>query len=66
MKKYDSPLFTVKECADYLQVHMSTIYRLVKAHSIPAFRIGSDWRFRKADLDEWLRQVSETRVRIKT
>jgi len=46
-KQYDSPVMTVRECAAYLQVHPSTIYRLCKRGTIPAFRIGADWRFRK-------------------
>ena len=65
MKKYDSPLMTVRETADYLQVHVSTIYRMLRTKSLPAFRIGSDWRFRKADLDEWLRKLSEGGSQVK-
>ena len=66
MRKFDSPVMTVKETADYLQVHMSTIYRMLKAGSLPSFRVGSDWRFRKADLDEWLRKVATEGGRVKT
>jgi len=45
---------TVKECADFLQVHQTTIYRLLKADKIPAFRLGSDWRFSKTELVKWI------------
>ena len=51
---FDSPVMTVKECADFLQVHASTIYRLLKRKELPAFRLGSDWRFSKKQLVEWL------------
>jgi excisionase family DNA binding protein len=51
---FDSPVMTVKECADFLQVHASTIYRLLKRKEIPAFRLGSDWRFSKKQLTEWI------------
>ena len=64
--KYDSPVMTVKECADYLQVHPSTVYRLLKRGTIPAFRVGSDWRFRKADLDAWLILLARGEVKALT
>jgi excisionase family DNA binding protein len=38
-------MMTIAEVAEYLQVHPSTIYRLVHKGQIPAFKIGSDYRF---------------------
>ena len=56
----DRPLFgrqskvmTVEEVSEYLHVHPSTIYRLIKRRKIPAFRIGSDWRFNIETIDSW-------------
>ena len=46
-------VMTVKEVAEYLKVHHSTIYRLVKTGQIPAFRIGSDWRFNREQIEGW-------------
>jgi excisionase family DNA binding protein len=40
-----SPVITVRELAGYLKVHQSTIYRLLRRHKLPSFRVGSDWRF---------------------
>lgn len=51
---FDSPVMTVTECAAFLQVHQSTIYRLLRRQEIPAFRLGSDWRFSKKQLTEWI------------
>jgi excisionase family DNA binding protein len=48
-----SVLMTLKEVSDYLHVHPSTIYRLLKRGEIPAFRIGSDWRFNIETIDIW-------------
>lgn len=44
---------TVREVAKYLRVHPTTIYRLLKRRQIPAFQIGSDWRFSIEQLDKW-------------
>ena len=46
--------WTTAEAAAYLQVHQRTITRMAKGGEIPAFRIGSHWRFRPADLDSWM------------
>jgi len=49
----DNPVMTVRELADYLHVHPSTIYRLLKQKRIPAFKVGSDWRFDRESIDRW-------------
>jgi excisionase family DNA binding protein len=49
-----TPVLTVKELCDYLKVHPSTIYRLLKTGQLPAFRIGSDWRFNVEEIGRWL------------
>jgi excisionase family DNA binding protein len=46
-------VLTVREVASYLRVHSSTIYRLLKKGQLPAFRIGSDWRFMVDQIDRW-------------
>ncbi len=47
------PVLTLAEVAHYLRVHPSTIYRLVRRKEIPAFKVGSDWRFDVRELEEW-------------
>jgi excisionase family DNA binding protein len=49
-----SEIMNIAQVAEYLQTHPSTIYRLLKNRKIPAFRLGSDWRFRRADLEKWV------------
>jgi excisionase family DNA binding protein len=46
-------VMTVRELAAYLRVHPSTIYRLLKHNQIPAFHMGSDWRFNIETIDGW-------------
>ena len=50
-------VLTVNELAEYLRVHRSTIYRLLKKGQLPGFKIGSDWRFNTEAIEQWrLRQ----------
>ena len=49
----DVKVLTVNELAEYLRVHRSTIYRLLKKGLLPGFKIGSDWRFNLEVIDEW-------------
>ncbi len=49
-------LMTVEELAIYLRVTKRTIYRLLKQGKIPVIKVGRQWRFEKARIDEWLHQ----------
>ena len=42
---------TTEEVLEYLQVNLRTVYRLIKSQSIPAVRVGRQWRFKKQDID---------------
>jgi len=50
----EAAIMTVSELALYLRVTRSTVYRLLKAADLPAFRVGSDWRFMRKDVEEWM------------
>lgn len=50
----ESEVMTMDELCDYLRIHRSTGYRLCKAKKIPHFRVGSDHRFVKSSIDEWM------------
>lgn len=47
-------IMTPREAAEYLNVHVRTIYRLAKRGEIPGRKVGGSWRFKKDALDEWL------------
>jgi excisionase family DNA binding protein len=47
----DPGVMTVKEVSAYFKVHPSTIYRPLKSGRLPAFRVGSDWRFNVESID---------------
>lgn len=45
----------VEEAAQYLGVKPSTIRDWIKKTSIPANKIGKQWKFKKNELDEWIK-----------
>ena len=57
-----SGIFTVGEVAAYLKLPISTVYRLAERREIPGHKVGRQWRFQRAVIDEWLRKRSETRT----
>jgi len=47
-------VMTIKDVAQFLGVHPMTVYKFAKAGKIPAFKIGSDWRFHRKYIDAWI------------
>jgi excisionase family DNA binding protein len=47
-------LLTAEQVAHYLKVDKFTVYRLVSQKKIPAFKVGSQWRFKRRMIDAWL------------
>ncbi|MFH1570987.1 MAG: helix-turn-helix domain-containing protein [Gemmatimonadota bacterium] len=52
-------LLTAREVAAYLRCSLSTVRRLVAGGRIPHFRLGKLVRFRRGDVDAWLRLYHE-------
>ena len=50
----EARLLTVNEVADLLRVSRMTVYRLIKAGEMPAFRVGRSYRLREDDVDGYL------------
>ena len=51
-------LLTAEQVAHYLKVDKFTVYRLVSQKKIPAFKVGSQWRFKRRLIEDWLRKNS--------
>ena len=56
MANVDDEILTLDEVAAYLKAGKRTVYRLAADKKIPAFKLGGTWRFRKADLEQWIAQ----------
>ncbi|HJU29670.1 MAG TPA: helix-turn-helix domain-containing protein [Candidatus Binataceae bacterium] len=58
-------ILTIDELAEYLRVHPTTIYRLLRQGRLPGFRVGDNWRFRRNLIEQWqARQSAEARTPI--
>jgi excisionase family DNA binding protein len=57
----ESPVLTLTEVADYLRVSRAMIYRLLKANELPAFKMGSDWRLNREDLEKFRSKGTKTK-----
>jgi excisionase family DNA binding protein len=49
-----TPIMTTAEVAQFLRVHRSTLYKLLRQHRIPVFKVGSDYRFYKDEVEKWM------------
>jgi excisionase family DNA binding protein len=48
-------ILTIKQVAGYLKVNERTIYRLAASAELPAFKVGNSWRFKRSDLEAWIK-----------
>ena len=55
----DENVFTVQELAHYLRMKPVTIYKHAKEGKLPAFKVGANWRFKKATIDRWISNQEE-------
>jgi len=53
---------TLVEVAAYLRLSKDTVYRMASARKLPASKVGSQWRFRKAEVDRWLERNKNVRL----
>jgi len=47
-------ILTLAEVASYLRVTKRTLYRLAQEGTLPAFKLGGTWRFRRDELNQWI------------
>jgi len=46
---------TVQDVAEYLQLSMDIIYKMAQQGKVPASKIGAQWRFKREEIDEWVK-----------
>ena len=55
MGKTHMDLLTVDEAAEFLRVKKTTLYTWAYRRQIPSQKVGGTLRFRRGDLDRWLK-----------
>ena len=55
---------TVKDVAEYLQLSMDLVYKMAQQEKIPASKIGVQWRFKREEIDEWVK-AQRPKVQVK-
>lgn len=56
-------MMTINEVAEYLHLHPTTVYRLIKHGDLPACKIGDLWRIGFDELDEWRQEKTRKNSR---
>lgn len=55
-------IMTLQDVAEYLKLAERTVYGYAQKNLLPGIKVGSAWRFRKADILAWLddqRRITE-------
>ncbi|HHH29327.1 MAG TPA: DNA-binding protein [Polyangiaceae bacterium] len=52
-------ILTIREVAALLKIGEKTTYTMAQSGELPGFKVRGQWRFRRADLDAWIRQQVE-------
>ena len=47
---------TPMELADYLKLGRTKLYRMAQDGSIPASKLGNQWRFDRDEIDAWMKR----------
>ena len=56
-------VMTLREASQYLGISPDTLYKYLSEKSIPAFKLGNRWRFKKDLLDRWIeRKIERTEL----
>ncbi|HMV65901.1 MAG TPA: helix-turn-helix domain-containing protein [Myxococcota bacterium] len=50
----EDAILTIPEVAALLRISEKSAYKLAQAGDLPAFKVGNQWRFRRAELDAWI------------
>ena len=52
----------IEQAAQYLDVNKDTIRNWIKKTNIPAHRVGKLWKFKKSELDEWIKSGQSAKL----
>jgi len=50
----ETDILTIQDVADYLRITQKTAYRLAANDTLPGFKVGGSWRFKKSEIEAWI------------
>ena len=57
---------SVDDIAAYLGIKRATLYKWLAEKDIPAHKVGRLWKFRKEEIDQWVRTgEADSRKKVK-
>jgi len=51
----DDRWLSVEEIAEHLGVTKDSVYRWIERRGLPSHKVGKLWKFKKEEVDEWVR-----------
>ena len=48
----------IRQASEYLGISPDTLYKYASEGTIPAFKLGNRWRFKRSRMDEWMDEQS--------
>jgi len=57
-------VITLPNVARLLKVAEKTVYTMAQKGELPAFKVRGQWRFKRADLDQWIEQQKDVPARV--
>lgn len=55
LDEINEPWVSTKDIAEHLGITMETVRKWIKSGEIPCIRIGKLWKFKKSEVDTWLK-----------
>ena len=56
-------VMTLDEVARYLRINKSTVYRMARDGTLPAWKLGNVWRFKKDSIERWIADTQNAQQR---
>jgi len=55
MSETEDRWLSIREICEHLGVSSDTVYKWIDAYQMPAHRMGRLWKFKKDEVDEWVK-----------
>ena len=49
----------IRQAADYLAISADSLYKYASENTVPAFKLGNRWRFKRSLLNQWMEAQRE-------